>query len=151
MPFNKPEDRVYIRDDVFEWLPAIVKEVDEDRAQVQIDLPEDWSQTTVIPKDSSVATNKERWILLKDYYNHCLPLRNARICRDMAELEHLHEAAILYQVKERHCNLERPYTRVGEIIVAVNPCFWISSLYSKERQKFYIDNFAKPRMKDGKE
>jgi hypothetical protein len=54
----------------------------------------------------------------------------------MAELPHLHEAAILYQVKERHV-LEKPYTRVGEIVVAINPCQWIEGLYSKEEQEKY--------------
>jgi myosin heavy subunit len=153
MVFNKSEDRVYVRDDQFEWLPAVVLEVEDDRVLVRIELPDDWNKTTCVPERGDTTgvphsqlsnnDNEVRWVLLKDYYNHRLPLQNARLCRDIAELEHLHEAAILYQIKERHCNFDKPYTRVGEIIVAVNPCQWMHGLYSAERQQFYFENLTK--------
>lgn len=164
MAFNKVQDRVYIRDERFEWLPAIILNLELDRALVRIDLPNDWKNTTIVSNvqasnrnatadrvDGNRGLDKdERWVLLKDYYNHRLPLQNARVCRDMAELKHLHEAAILYQIKERHCRLDKPYTRVGEIIVAVNPCRWIHSLYSPEQQQFYVEHFTAQRKKNGK-
>lgn len=165
--FNKVEDRVYVRDEQFEWLPAVVLELQEDQALVRIDLPRNWHKTTLVPVESGGNANapatrmdaapnnnsldkQERWVQLKDYCNHHLPLQNARICRDMAELEHLHEAEILYQIKERHCIMEKPYTRVGEMIVAVNPCRWIPNLYSVERQQFYSDNFAQAYSRQSK-
>jgi myosin heavy subunit len=122
---------------------------DNTRVQVQIDLPSDWESTTVPCHQSKQSQSSEtttnsmlphgqtRWISLSDYPKHQLLLQNQGIlARDMAELPHLHEAAILYQVKERHVR-EKPYTRVGEIVVAVNPCQWIEGLYSKQEQEKY--------------
>lgn len=54
----------------------------------------------------------------------------------MADLHYLHEAAILYNLKLRH-GRSLPYTRVGDIVVAVNPFEWIKSLYSTEKQVVY--------------
>jgi hypothetical protein len=54
----------------------------------------------------------------------------------MADLAHLHEAAILYNLKRRHFD-GNPYTRVGDIMVALNPFQWIDGLYSEEKQLFY--------------
>jgi hypothetical protein len=149
--FNTVGDRVYIRDEHFAWLPAVVVELSIDnKVLVRIDLPKNWRQTTVTSGAAPDAKGnlkqeaaEQRWVLLKDYYNHRLPLQNGRVCRDMAELDHVHEAEILYQIKERHCIMQKPYTRVGEIIVAVNPCQWIPSLYSVEKQQFYTNNFSK--------
>jgi myosin heavy subunit len=126
---------------------------DNTRVQVRIDLPSDWESTTVChhnqtkqSKSSETTTTtcsmsmphgQTRWVSLCDYPKHQLLLQNQGIlARDMAELPHLHEAAILYQVKERHVR-EKPYTRVGEIVVAINPCQWIEGLYSKEEQEKY--------------
>eukprot|EP00957_Ditylum_brightwellii_P187891 14306152-Ditylum_brightwellii.AAC.1 len=58
---------------------------------------------------------------------------------DMADLPFLHEAAILYNLRERHGN-GIPYTRVGDIVVAMNPFQWIDGLYSQEKQAFYSEN-----------
>lgn len=136
---NQVEDRVFVRDDYYEWLPGIIRELKDDQALVQIELPKTWDKATLGP----AVTELERWVDLKHYYNHRLPMQNDRLCRDMAELTHLHEASILYQIKQRHA-LSLPYTRVGEIVVAVNPCQWLPSLYSAERQQFYVENFVKP-------
>ena len=38
----------------------------------------------------------------------------------MADLPHIHEAAVLYNLKD-HPGDRAPYTRVGDIVVAVNP------------------------------
>ncbi|EED86499.1 predicted protein, partial [Thalassiosira pseudonana CCMP1335] len=57
---------------------------------------------------------------------------------DLAELDHLNEAAMLYNIKDRHCR-RKPYTRVGDIIVAVNPYQWLPDLYSEEIQNEYAD------------
>jgi len=54
----------------------------------------------------------------------------------MADLHYLHEAAILYNLKQRH-GQNLPYTRVGDIVVAVNPFEWIDGLYSSEKQALY--------------
>ena len=142
---HSPGDGVYVRDVKYEWLPAVVEEVDEEgnRLLVRIELPKEWKSTTLLyPTDAY----KKRWISLKDYGDQGLPLQNSIQCRDMAELTHLHEAEILYQIKQRHCIADRPYTRVGDMMVALNPCRWIHSLYTVEQQNFYFDHFAKPHI-----
>jgi myosin-5 len=138
-------DRVFIRDEQFAWLPGTVIQTDFDgdntggpRAQVSIDIPDDWKLTTTRGQ-GDVAVKRKRWVSLKDYPKHQLPLQNQGVARDMAELPNLHEAAILYQVKARH-GLQKPYTRVSEIVIAVNPCEWIPDLYSKEQQRMYAEN-----------
>lgn len=165
------EDKVYIRDTEYAWLPATVVQTSSDddskntnnnkeddnnnkqdntRVQVRIDLPSDWGSTTVCTQHKKSQTSltdttcssipqhgQTRWVSLSDYPKHQLLLQNHGVlARDMAELPHLHEAAILYQVKERHVR-QKPYTRVGEILVAINPCQWIDGLYSKEEQEKY--------------
>jgi hypothetical protein len=142
--FNSVGDDVYVRDDRFEWLPATILEQNKenDSALVQIKIPSNWKSTTVLDGGASsrdTNTNDQRWVSLNDYINHKLPLRGHQIVRDMADLPHLHEAGILYQVKERHAK-KKPYFRVGEIIVAVNPCQWIADLYSTENQRAYALN-----------
>ncbi len=90
---------------------------------------------------------RERLINLSEYRNNQLPLQNIdknpfktiTPKADMADLTHLHEASILYNLKARHAS-SLPYTRVGDILVAVNPFRWIEGLYSKERQDFYATN-----------
>eukprot|EP00581_Thalassiosira_minuscula_P009908 CAMPEP_0183708778 /NCGR_PEP_ID=MMETSP0737-20130205/4981_1 /TAXON_ID=385413 /ORGANISM="Thalassiosira miniscula, Strain CCMP1093" /LENGTH=1321 /DNA_ID=CAMNT_0025936715 /DNA_START=22 /DNA_END=3987 /DNA_ORIENTATION=- len=88
----------------------------------------------------------ERVVKLSDYKNDELPLQNlekdgvtAVGKNDIADLENLHEAAILYNLKRRHAD-SQPYTRVGDILVAVNPFHWIDGLYSEEKQGFYAKN-----------
>ena len=58
---------------------------------------------------------------------------------DMADLSYLHDAAILYNLKSRHV-ASLPYTRVGDILVAVNPFIWIKDLYTMEQRDFYAKN-----------
>lgn len=151
---NLMGELVYVRDDHYEWLPAVVvannnhssSNTDRDRVQVQIDLPVNWELTTVIQaeNDRKNLHGDLRWVPLDDYYNHTLPLRQPQaklVVRDLADLVHLHEAAVLYQIKQRHA-IFKPYTRVGDIIVAVNPCQWIPELYSLEVQREYALNLV---------
>eukprot|EP00554_Chaetoceros_debilis_P010932 CAMPEP_0194108514 /NCGR_PEP_ID=MMETSP0150-20130528/8181_1 /TAXON_ID=122233 /ORGANISM="Chaetoceros debilis, Strain MM31A-1" /LENGTH=2569 /DNA_ID=CAMNT_0038797229 /DNA_START=146 /DNA_END=7852 /DNA_ORIENTATION=- len=109
--------------------------------------------------DESIPKGVMRTIKLSDYANSEPPLQNTdrhaqRLlsrhkhyqkntiyhpiinARDMADLHYLHEAAILYNLKLRH-GKSLPYTRVGDIVVAVNPFEWIESLYSTEKQALY--------------
>ena len=96
-------------------------------------------------------------IVLQDYPNGLLPIQNIERqsrrlsrsvnkndntsdllidARDMADLPFLHEAAVLYNIKLRNKKM-MPYTRVGDIMVAVNPFLWIEGLYSDENQALY--------------
>lgn len=55
---------------------------------------------------------------------------------DMCELNHLHEPAIVYNVRARFF-AKAPYTYTGKIVVAVNPYQWIKTLYSDELRDLY--------------
>lgn len=141
-------DRVFIADEQYEWLPARVLDKNdddtenEDQVKVRIELPYHWHKTTLTSKKDRMTLNKKEVVVnLNDYYNHHLPLQNLKLSGDVAELENLHEAAVLYQIKERHIQ-KQPYTRVGEIIIAVNPCQWISELYSEAQQRKYAKSFV---------
>ena len=73
-----------------------------------------------------LQTKDERLVNLPDYPDDELPLQaidkeiGIFYQRDMADLSHLHEASMLYNLKElKFKNI--PYLRVGDIIVATNP------------------------------
>ena len=48
------------------------------------------------------------------------------------------QAAILYNLKLRHIQ-EKPYTRTGDVIVAMNPYKWYRNLYHPEQQYYYAN------------
>eukprot|EP00957_Ditylum_brightwellii_P113887 8682393-Ditylum_brightwellii.AAC.1 len=56
----------------------------------------------------------------------------------MRDLPSLHEAAILYNLKTRHEKLN-PYTRVGDMVIAMNPFQWLTHLYSEEQRTLFAD------------
>jgi len=51
------------------------------------------------------------------------------------------QAAILYNIKYRH-GKALPYTRTGDMIVAVNPYQWITSLYTESQRKHYAQKLV---------
>lgn len=157
----KTSTGVYIQDEAYSWLPAnFIRYCDEQKtkAEVSIVLPSDWHAQTVLSVDSTILDLEEgtaksltRVVSLSDYPNQELPLQNIESSttsynansskRDMADLPHLHEAAILYNLKERHAT-HHPYTRVGDIVVAMNPFVWMDQLYRKETRDLYAKNLV---------
>jgi len=117
---SKNQTSVYVRDKTYGWLPATMVSSDSDVARVIVRVPS--------PNDrsSSKFLKEERKVLLKEYDDKTLPLQNVDeggnmvVSRDMCDLPSLHEAAILYNLKYRNEDL-KPYTRVGDIIIAMNP------------------------------
>jgi len=101
-------------------------------------------------KGTNTKSNKgiERTINVNDYPNGEWLLQNIEKnnsdklinARDMSDLPFLHEAAILYNLKLRNAK-KLPYTRVGDIMVAVNPYQWIDGLYNFEKQVLYAQEF----------
>lgn len=140
---------VYVRDSHYSWIPATIESEPDDRNKVKVTVkfPSDWEEYTTIAKGGEMEKVKlDRTINLSDYPNEELPLQNleadgvsAARKNDMADLANLHEAAILYNLKARHSD-GNPYTRVGDIMVAVNPFQWINGLYSEEKRSFYAKN-----------
>ncbi len=112
---------VFVKDKEFGWLPASILSTNGVTAQVSVKIP--------IKEEDGIGesfTKEERSIQLKDYEDATLPLQNideggnAIVAPDMCDLHSLHEAAILYNLKERHAS-QHPYTRVGDIVIAMNP------------------------------
>jgi len=124
---------VYVRDEKYSWLPAKVIDKGHLSATVVISLPPDWYDKTIQPQKG--LNNEERVIDLRDYIGQELPLQNFHDDEsgntvgksDMTDLYHLHDAAILYNLRDRHYR-GNPYTRVGDIMIAVNP-FRVSKLH----------------------
>lgn len=123
-------NRVYIKDATYAWLPAEILSNNaqgDDTVPVRITLPADWGSCTSSPNHSSLQRyTHTQMVRLSDYAHNYPPLQNLGEDgkfldkSDLADLPHLHEAAILYNLKDRH-KRGVPYTRVRDIVVAVNP------------------------------
>jgi len=136
---------VFVLDSVHGWLPGKVVSIDEEKACCDVIVTGSIGAGDFDEKD----TKETRTVKLSEYSNRVLPLQNLDengdklIVEDVCDLPSLHEASILYNLKERYEGSDNsdhrcsPYTRVGEIIIAVNPFQWHHSLYSKEVQKLY--------------
>jgi myosin-5 len=151
-------NRVYIASEEFGWLPAKVISTSGTCATVQV---KDYEQDLQIPacEVSNIAATtlkrhekiaiKELKVDLssKTYSDGVLPLQNVDQdgklvqVEDMVDLGFLHEAAILYNLKARHSQ-GIPYTRTGDIVIAVNPYRWIDELYTEEMRNFYAEKLV---------
>lgn len=156
-------DSVFVRDSFYSWVPAKVLEYHPHCALVAIDPPETWEATTtlsmeppralgsvhpsmkeVAPEDIerlvtvyAVPQGQLRKAVYSDYEGDVLPIQNRGTGKpDMADLTELHEAAILYNLKDRHMN-GKPYTRVGDIVIAMNPFAWMNDLYKPSTSDMY--------------
>ena len=152
---DQTSNRVYIKSDEHGWLPAKLVSHDDanggsggtatvsvrnyaDQNQIQSDGDKHGPHATSV---------QEMTVNLSDYDGCVLPLQNVdedgtlREVADMVDLPFLHEAAILYNLKARHV-ASTPYTRTGDIVIAVNPYQWIDGLYSEERMAHYADKLV---------
>jgi len=139
-------NNVYVRSDDYAWIPARLVEQEGDIAKVAI--PQYDSEEKILSDGGKGATGfKSAKINLKDYPNRALPLQNVgksgslKEVDDMVDLPYLHEAAILYNLKERHCNA-KPYTRVADIVIAVNPYQWLTDLYTEKVRLYYAQKLV---------
>ncbi|CAI5701485.1 unnamed protein product [Peronospora effusa] len=139
--------RVFIPDEELVWVPATVLSVDASGKifRVRVD-PLPHTPNSSYEQDTPA---EERIIdLNKDGMPDSLPLQNSEQyndaaktphsvgAEDMCELGHLHEPAIVYNVRKRFYAKE-PYTYTGKIVVAVNPYCWIKEHYSEELRDQY--------------
>jgi hypothetical protein len=52
------------------------------------------------------------------------------------------QAAILYNMKKRHID-GKPYTRTGDIIIAINPFHWFTDgLYTEKKRTYYLNRIV---------
>ena len=130
---------VYIQDNNYSWIPALLVEHAKDTATVSIASYDDENEITGDINHNKRTKNVT--VKLKDYPNNVLPLQNVvdgrvKNVNDMIELSFLHEAAILFNLKHRHVK-NTPYTRTGDIIIAVNPYQWFRKIYTEENRTRY--------------
>lgn len=122
-------NNVYILSEESCWIPARL-----------ISSTENGEATVVLSSSGQTQTIKLK--NNKAYPSQSLPLQNVNEqgalieVEDMVDLPYLHEAAILYNLKHRH-GKKAPYTRTGDIIIAVNPFQWIHGLYETGKQESY--------------
>jgi len=144
---EEEQEQVYVKDDRYGWVPASVVrpasvEEGDGKVSVQVQVPMDWEKSVMnpVPLMEEAEAQKIRSIRLSDYPGRQLPRQNSggEAKADLTDLKELHEAAVLYTLKERHFR-SQPYTRVGDILVAVNPYKWIDGLYDKQKQDYYVD------------
>mmetsp|Transcript_21611 Transcript_21611/g.30276 ORF Transcript_21611/g.30276 Transcript_21611/m.30276 type:complete len:1250 (-) Transcript_21611:67-3816(-) len=156
-------NRVYISSQEFGWVPAQIVSNEGKTVKVSIKDYEDDLQIPACevstsltslskfdrrksPKERNISTIEETVDITK-YQDNVLPLQNVDEdgklieVEDMVDLSFLHEAAILYNLKARHSR-GIPYTRTGDIVIAVNPYEWIKKLYAEETRSFYADKLV---------
>nr|WVH45741.1 MyoB [Craspedostauros australis] len=132
---------VFLKDPENAWIPAKLTKSSGNVADVQIPQYAD-EQSTICDGGKSAKKWIEAEVDLSDYNRGVLPMQNVdeagnmQAFPDMVNLPFLHEAAILYNLKERHLN-NHPYTRTGDIVIAVNPFQWFKEIYTeKVRARF---------------
>ncbi|RLN99249.1 hypothetical protein DYB28_010682, partial [Aphanomyces astaci] len=124
--------QVYIPDEKLAWVPGTVLRTEDGGKRVLVRLVHD-----------NATTIDDRWVDLRDESMPSeLPLQNDDplvhgSVNDMCTLNHLHEPAIVYNLRARFLQ-QRPYTYTGDIVVAVNPYAWLDGLYSKATQALYM-------------
>mmetsp|Transcript_24827 Transcript_24827/g.58248 ORF Transcript_24827/g.58248 Transcript_24827/m.58248 type:complete len:1161 (-) Transcript_24827:156-3638(-) len=147
---------VYIRSDDYAWIPARL--VEQDKTTAKVAIPQYESEEFIMSDGGKGATGfKSAIVKLSDYIGNVLPLQNVgssgtlKEVDDMVDLSYLHEAAILYNLKARHI-VAKPYSRVADIVIAVNPYQWLTDLYSDKVRMHYAqkivwdDNDRDPRV-----
>jgi len=134
-------NNVYIRDDKLAWIPARLVESDKETAKVAV--PQYEAEEFIQTDGGEKATGfKTKVVKLKDYQGRALPLANCgpdgkiKEVDDMVDLPYLHEAAILFNLKKRHAD-GKPYARVADIVIAINPYQWLTHLYTDEIRMHY--------------
>lgn len=132
---------VFIRDSQYAWVPAIKTGQNDKFAQVRVpQYPNE--QAFVCDGGLSAKRFEEEEVPLKEYNRGVLPMQNVNASGalqsypDMVNLPFLHEAGLLYNLKERHGS-GKPYTRTGDIVIAVNPFQWFTELYTEAVRNRY--------------
>ncbi|CAB9497471.1 Unconventional myosin [Seminavis robusta] len=137
---------VYIASKDYAWIPATLLDTDKGKAHVEVPHYKD-EQSIVCDGGASASKKTKEWVDLKKYPNKVLPLQNVTgggqliEYPDMVDIPFLHEAGILFNLKLRHLR-GRPYTRTGDIIIAINPFQWFTELYTEKKQIMYSNRLV---------
>ncbi|KAI9916764.1 hypothetical protein PsorP6_016900 [Peronosclerospora sorghi] len=135
--------RCYIPDEDHAWLPVYVEEVNEQKGTVTVRIQRrrnDAHGQESVDHDDADRSGETRIVAI----NGGFPLQNAQLSRseegleNMIDLNHLHEAAILRNLKKRF-RARQPYTYTGDICLAVNPYQWLEEQYTPGLHQKYLD------------
>eukprot|EP00522_Entomoneis_paludosa_P018802 CAMPEP_0172440310 /NCGR_PEP_ID=MMETSP1065-20121228/970_1 /TAXON_ID=265537 /ORGANISM="Amphiprora paludosa, Strain CCMP125" /LENGTH=1156 /DNA_ID=CAMNT_0013189097 /DNA_START=168 /DNA_END=3638 /DNA_ORIENTATION=- len=136
---------IYVFDKELAWVPARLVSQDGDNAVVSIPTYAD--EAAILTDGGKGAKSwREEKISLKNYPGKQFPLQNIKggklvEVQDMVDLPFLHEAAILFNLKARHIKA-LPYTRTGDIVIAVNPYQWLTDIYTEKVQLKYAQKLV---------
>lgn len=141
MSGEKTGAEVFVRDKELAWVPARLLEQSGDKATVSVASYADELDIEMGGKGATKWSDKT--VNMKDYaeFGKQLPLQNTKILDDMVDLPYLHEPAILFNVKAR-LKESLPYTRTGDIVIAVNPYTWLTHLYAEKEQLNYANRLV---------
>jgi len=137
---------VFLKDPEYAWIPAKLIRSSGNVADVEIPEYAD-EQSTICDGGRSAKKMIDAEVDLSDYNQGVLPMQNVdehgrmKCYPDMVELPFLHEAAILYNLKKRHLD-NFPYTRTGDIIIAVNPFQWFTKIYTESVRANYANKLV---------
>lgn len=137
---------VFLKDPEYAWIPAKLIRSSGNVADVEIPEYKD-EQSTICDGGRTASKMIDAEVDLSDYNQGVLPMQNVnengtmKVYPDMVELPFLHEAAILYNLKKRHLD-NFPYTRTGDIIIAVNPFQWFTSIYTEKVRANYANKLV---------
>ena len=139
---------MYISSDEFGWLPARVVGPSVGKSVVVAVVDYDNDEAIPVCEVGAPANRRKAAAVRQVECNlDALPLQNVdssgrlNVVNDMVDLPFLHEAAILYNLKARHVQ-GVPYTRTGDIVIAVNPYQWLHSLYSAQTRNLYAEKLV---------
>ncbi|KAL7577779.1 hypothetical protein ACA910_010536 [Epithemia clementina (nom. ined.)] len=148
---NDNDTYVYVRSEDHAWVPAIQIWASKDgkpRATVIRPIFKTEQQMMQCGSRSTLKKSvKEYEVDLSEYPNGLLPMQNVDAngnlegYPDMVALPFMHEAALLYNLKQRHI-AEKPYTRTGDIVIAVNPYKWYPELYTEKKRSYYAQRLV---------
>ena len=100
------------------------------------------------PISLEISSDSESYdVEISEEEKNNLPLQNvdasgnALVLDDMVELPSLTEASILANLMFRHQN-RKPYTKIGDIVIAMNPFQWIEGLYSDDLRAKYANRLV---------
>lgn len=137
---------VYILSKEFAWAPAQLEKQEGMKATVKV--PTYSSEQAIVCDGGRGAKKSESKVVdLKQYTANVLPLQNVDDngdlieFPDMVELPYLHEAGILYNLKSRHMK-GKPYTRTGDIVIAINPFQWFTEIYTEAVRTKYSNRLV---------
>eukprot|EP00588_Corethron_pennatum_P021465 CAMPEP_0194317724 /NCGR_PEP_ID=MMETSP0171-20130528/14450_1 /TAXON_ID=218684 /ORGANISM="Corethron pennatum, Strain L29A3" /LENGTH=743 /DNA_ID=CAMNT_0039074427 /DNA_START=42 /DNA_END=2269 /DNA_ORIENTATION=- len=132
---------VYVDSPSLGWIPCTLLSVSPDGSSASVRPRQDGVPAAPLSVDLSNPL----------YASGALPRANVHPesgapvqVADLCDLTYLNEPAILYNLGARHA-AGLPYTRTGDIVIAVNPYQWMAELYGDDNKGRYADHYIHSR------